>query len=492
MTIRSISNLMKVLPLALAIAAGCAGGEKKEARTADDEAAPAPPSDEKIQAAKTQQAATAKEEEKAALPPSGAAPKVKKVAASDRAEFDAAVKKWEEAKKNGLTKAEAKSLASKFSSIAGSKPEVAAQAHFNAGTLLDGAGEQKDAEAEYQAALSSNPAYGPALNNLGEIYYRTGSPQRAREWFEKAINADPTHNAPAYNNLALMLFQENNYKEAVSKLRRALAIDNESMPAYAMLALIYYTTAEGDRAKLQLAELVCKQAKETNDKYAPIYNTLGLIQLKKKNVTGALKEFEKAVELDPRYVEAHLNIGAIGLSSRQYEKAEKAFQQVLALKGDNVDATIGLGVALRGQKKVEEAEKYYRKARELDGKNCAVPYNLGVLYQDYKNDPANGNLKEAQKFYNEYVGCGKTDPKKVADAQRRIKDIDDTFAALEQQKKMEAEVKAQQEEMEKQQKAMEEQQKAQQAATPAPGATPAPAPAPGAAPDAAPAPKSKK
>src|SRR6185369_15055475 len=135
------------------------------------------------------------------------------------------------------------------------------------------------------------------------------------------------------------------YKEAVSKLRRALAIDNDSIAAYALLAQIYYTTAENDKSKLDLAALVCKQAKETNDKFAPIYNTLGLINLKKRNVSGALKEFEQAVALDPKFVEAHLNIGAIGLSSRQYEKAEKSFQVVLTLQPNNFDAAIGMGVA---------------------------------------------------------------------------------------------------------------------------------------------------
>jgi tetratricopeptide (TPR) repeat protein len=464
--------MKRVLVAFLLVTAGCAGGsgEKKEARTADDEKAPPPPSDEKIQEAKAKQ----EEKKPANQPTADAQLKAKKAAVVDRAEFDATVKKWEDAKKDkdGLTKAEAKSLGSKFASLASSHPDLAAQAHFNAGTLYDQAGDAKEAESEYNAALGANPAYGPALNNLGEIYYRTGSPQRAREWFEKAIKADPSGTSSAYTNLALLIFQEAKdsgntagYKDAVSKLRRALAIDNYSMPAYALLALIYYTTAENDRSKLQLAELVCKQAKEADDKYAPVYNTLGLIQLKKRNVTGALKEFEKAVELDPRYVEAHLNIGAIALSSRQYEKAEKAFNQVLALKPDSVDATIGLAVALRGEKKIEEAEKTYKKAKELDPKNCAVAYNLGVLYQDYKNDPNNQNLKDAQKYYNDYVSCGgKTTQAKIADAQRRIKDIDDTFAALEQQKKLEAELKVQQEEMEKQQKAMEEQQKAQEAA----------------------------
>ncbi len=349
---------------------------------------------------------------------------------------------------------------------------MAAQAYFNAGTILDGCGDEKGAIEQYQAALANNPKFGWALNNLGEIAYRHGNVAEARAKFEAAIAADPTHVASAYNNLAVILFQDGRdgnqgaFRDAISKLRRALAIENDSMPAYALLALIYYTTAENDKSKLALAELVCKQGKETNKDYAPIYNTLGLIQLRKKNVTGALKEFEEAVKLDPKYVEAHLNIGAIGLSSRQYEKAEASFTQVLKLQPNNVDATIGLGVAYRGQKKVEEAEKMYKKAAELDPKNCAVPYNLGVLYQDYKNDASNQNLKEAQKYYGAYVSCGKTDKRKVDDAQRRIKDIDDTFAALEQQKKMEAELKAQQEEMEKQQKQMEEQQKQQQQQAP--------------------------
>lgn len=460
---------MRKLMLLMVFVAGCAGGEKKQVKSADDEAAPPPPSEEKIKAAKEEQAAKA-----AAAPPvvktTGPA---KKVGPSpERTEFDALVKKWEETKKLGpLSRENAKSFASKFSGLA--RGDIAAQSHFNAGTLLDQAGDDKGAESEYKAALDANAAFSPALGNLGELYYRTGSPQQAKNWFEKAIEADKTHNAAAYNNLALILYNEAKetgntalYKDAVSKLRRALAIDNDSMAAYSLLALIYYTTAENDRSKLELAKLVCKQAKESNDKYAPIYNTLGLIELKRRNVTGALKEFEKAVQLDPAYVEAHLNIGAIGLSSRQYLKAQQAFEVVLKLKPDNIDATIGLGVALRGEKKFDEAETYYKKALALDAKNCSIPYNLGLLYQDYKADPTgqNANLKQAQEFYRQYVNCQKSTPRKVEDANRRIKDIDETFVAIENAKKMEAETKAMQEEAEKQQKQMEEQMKAQQEA----------------------------
>ncbi|MFI5288267.1 MAG: tetratricopeptide repeat protein [Polyangia bacterium] len=455
---------------------GCAGTSNKAgAQNADDEDTARPPGSAGSSGQQQQQGMSAAEQQAMQAKARAAAEQAKKVAAHERADFDATVERWDALKKAGpLSPADCHSLASKFESIAGSHPAVSAQSYFNAGTLLEQCASDKDAEQDYNRALQANGAYSPALNNLGEIYYRRGNTPQARESFEKAIAADPTHDAPAYNNLALILYQDAvaqknpaGLDDAIGKLRRALAIDNDSMPAYQLLALIYYTKAEHDKTKLALADLVVKQAKETDDKYAPIYNTDGLIKLRKKNVTGALKEFEKAVELNPRYVEAYLNIGAIGLSARQYEKAQHAFETVLKLQPSSIDATIGLGVALRGEKQFDQAETYYKKAAQLEPKNCAVPYDLGLLYQDYKVVADNSNLKEAQNYFRQYLSCGTTSPKKVEDANRRIKDIDDTFAAIAQQKQMEAQMKAMEAQQKQQQEEMQKQQEEQKKAAPA-------------------------
>ena len=350
----------------------------------------------------------------------------------------------------------------------------AAQAHFNAGTVLESCGYDKDAESEYHEALAANPAYGPAMANIGELYYKQNNPTTAKSWFEKAIDADAAHAGAAFANLGAIEYQQGRqtgdrsmYQQAISNLRRALAIDAYDVQAYSVLALVYYTIAENDKSKLDLAELVCRQARdeiEGGKDYPPIYNTLGLIQLRKKNPSAALKQFELAVGLDPKYIDAHLNIGAIGLSTRQYEKAAQSFAAVLKLDPKNFDATIGMGVASRGLKKIDDAESWYKKAADLDPHNCAVQYNLGVLYQDYKSDPTNANLNTAKDLLSKFHACGGSDTKKIADAERRMKDIDDTFAAIEQQKKMEQELKEQQKVQEEQQKAQEEQQKAQEAA----------------------------
>lgn len=477
------------LLFAVSTVAGCATTGQPVAKNDEDEAAaknetaPKPPSSEKIQEAKQQQEQAKKQ------------PKVEgpKISASARAEFDAAVKKWETAQKQkgGMVTADCKGLAANFSRI--SEPGLAAQAHFNAGSILESCGYDKDAESEYHASLSANPAYGPAMANLGGLYYKQNNPTTAKSWFEKAIEADAAHAGAAFANLGAIYYQQGKqsgdksmYTQAISNLRRALAIDAYDVKAYSILALVYYTIAENDKSKLDLAQLVCKQAQdlEVGKDYPPIFNTLGLIQLRKKNPSLALKQFEQAVALDPKYIDAHLNIGAIGLSTRQYEKAAASFAAVLKLDPKNFDAAMGMGVAQRGLKKIDEAESWYKKASEIDPKRCDVQYNLGVLYQDYKSDPNNANLNTAKDLFGKFRSCGYSgDPKKVADAERRMKDIDDTFAAIEQQKKMEADLKAQQAEMEAQQKQMEEQQKAQEAAAKAgagdKGATPAPAPSGG-------------
>lgn len=428
---------------------------KAGAPSAKNENAPKPPSDDQIQAGKKQAAAAA-------------APKI---SSSSKAEFDGAVKKWMAAKeqKGGINPSDCKSLAGNFSSIR--DPMLTAQAHFNAGTILESCGYNKDAESEYQASLSANSSYAPALSNLGELYYKQGNPTTARMWFEKAIAADPTHASSAYVDLAAIQFSQGKssgdpsvYKEAIVNARRALAIDNDSMPSYALLALIYYTIAENDQSKLALARLVCEKGLQNDKEYPPLYNTLGLIELRRHNVSTALRQFELAVQYDPKYIEAHLNIGAIGLSTRQYEKAAASFAAVLKLNPKNLDATIGMGVASRGLRKVDEAESWYKKVAEIDPQNCAIQYNLGVLYQDYKASADNSNLNTAKDFFGKYRSCPSTTPDKVKDAERRMKDIDDTFVALAEGKKMEAEAKAMQEEAERQQKVMEEQQKAQEKA----------------------------
>ena len=229
---------------------------------------------------------------------------------------------------------------------------------------------------------------------------------------------------------------------------------------------------------------------------AVVHNTLGLVELKRKNISPAITQFRKAVDMNPAFNEARLNLAALSLNNRDYKTAEENFRAVLQAQPKNYEASIGLGVALRGGKKIEEAETQYNDAQKLDPSNPSSYFNLGLLYQDYK-DGQKPTLQKAQSLLpavpvprqrvDARAGCRRT-------PQKRIKDIDEIYVALEEAAKMQAEAEEMQRKAEEQQKQMEEQMKKQEAddaaaAAAAKNKAAAPAPGEGAAPAGGEAPK---
>src|SRR5262249_15176411 len=160
--------------------------------------------------------------------------------------------------------------------------------------------------------------------------------------------------------------------------------------------------ADKNRNRLDLADLLLNEGKKRNDRYAPLWNAMGLLQMKRNNVAKALEDFRQALALDAKLTEARMNVAQIVLSSRNYDEAETQFREVLKLRKNDYAALVGLGVALRGQAtvlrsagqqdkfalKIDDAEKSYRGAIEIDRNRPDAYYNLGLLYKDYRtNDP---------------------------------------------------------------------------------------------------------
>jgi tetratricopeptide (TPR) repeat protein len=185
-------------------------------------------------------------------------------------------------------------------------------------------------------------------------------------------------------------------------LRRALAIDATYLPAFNQMALLFLGRAHENVKMLDLAAVVCRQAQLINANYAPIYNTWGLINMKKQNVFDALRMFERAIQLDAGVFEAHMNFGQITLGFRGYEDARKAFQKAVELKPKSYDAHVGLGAALRGLGDAQAAKSQYEEAQKLDGGRPETYFNLGILYQDYMSGSV-PDMKQALTFYDQFV-----------------------------------------------------------------------------------------
>jgi tetratricopeptide (TPR) repeat protein len=375
-------------------------------------------------------------------------------------DFEAAVFFFQDTDRAGWSNDKCDAAADKFLSAGKGKR---AEAFFNAGVALERCGKYGDAEKDYRKAIDLNPNHGPTLAALGELALRNGKVQDAQQLFDKAIKNDSNREVTAaYTNLAWMQYQQIRQTTvaatrqqleatALTNLQRCLAIDNDNVVAYTIMALLYMEGADKNRNRLDLAELLINEAMKRNSRSAALWNASGLLKMKRNNVAKALEDFRQAATNDPRLAEARMNIGQIVLSSRNYDEAETQFREVLKLHKNDYAALIGLGVALRGQatvlraagqldkfaKKIDESEDSYRQAMDVDKNRGDAYYNLGLLYKDYRtNDPDQskniGQYRKAKQFFQDYLArADKADPKRD-EAQGHIGDCDKYVEILSQ------------------------------------------------------------
>lgn len=333
-------------------------------------------------------------------------------AVSKQAEADwkEALAAFEANEKGGWDSAKCEAVSSQFSAANKTQKGRFAEAIYMSGLALDRCGKHEEALKLYNQALEIDAKLCGARVGTGIDHFRNGREQQAYAAFERAVR-DDARCTEGYVNLAMLQMGRSgaSSEDALNNLRRALAIDAQYLPAFNQMALLFLGRAKDNAKMLDLAAVVCRQAQLIDANYAPIYNTWGLINVRKQNVFDALRMFERAIQLDDSNFEAHMNFGQITLSFRGYEDARKAFTKAVALKPKDYDAHVGLGAALRGLGDAEGAKKQYEEAKALGGDRPEAYFNLGILYQDYMSGSVQ-DMKQAVSYYDQFVSRAQGKP----------------------------------------------------------------------------------
>jgi tetratricopeptide (TPR) repeat protein len=362
-------------------------------------------------------------------------------------------------KANDWNESACSDVAKKFESAASAqKSGRFPEATFNAGLAAQRCGNDAEAKARFQKALTDDSKFHFARVQLALYSYKAdGNLDGAIGAMQQAVLDAQFQNVPALVNLALFQMQRdgatpgNGCKDdmdcAKTNLQRALAIDDSYMPAFNQLALFYFQqakkkagaiTKKGGRAivtnaalakradvqQLELAALVCSQAIRKNRDYAPIHNTAGLIQNELGQVNGAVQEFKAAASLDPRFFEAQMNYAAVNLSFRGFDQAQGAYEKAIQMRPNDYDAHLGYALALRGQindsnydAQLARVQAELDTCKKLDGARPDAFYNEGILTQEYRaksgGDKASTikTYKAAQAIYRDFIvkAAGKTE-----------------------------------------------------------------------------------
>jgi TolB-like protein/DNA-binding winged helix-turn-helix (wHTH) protein/Flp pilus assembly protein TadD len=285
----------------------------------------------------------------------------------------------------------------------------------------------------------------------GRYYWnkRTGeSMQKAEQYFEQAIDYDPTY-AAAYSGLAdcnsgLTWHGFKSPAEALPKAyaaaRKALVINPESAEAHASLGLAMshrwdWTGAEAEfRRALQLdpqyanahhwygdylsirsrhgeALAEAKHALELDPLNLMISTWVGLRYYMARDYSRAIDQNRNSVELDPNFAAAHLLLGEDYLGAGLHSEAVNELKKGANLSGDSPLYSAQVAVALAVAGRNRDALRIAHELETISRKRYVSPYGLAQIYAaSNKNEDTFKWLQAAYEDHAVWMGYLAVDP----------------------------------------------------------------------------------
>ena len=206
--------------------------------------------------------------------------------------------------------------------------------HLLARTYLNTAEPRKALEA-FKPMLDKVGDDPNLLSLAGEIYMQNGKLDEAARYFEKAATLDPK--SPSRKTiLALVNMAHGNNDQAVRELEQAAVDDASARPDFALIAL-YVRQHQYEKA-LAAIDVLEKKSPEN-----PLTLSLrGAVLLEKKEMNGARKSLERALEINPAYYPAADSLAGMDLAEKKPDEARKRMEAVLAKDPKQTEALLAL------------------------------------------------------------------------------------------------------------------------------------------------------
>jgi adenylate cyclase len=187
---------------------------------------------------------------------------------------------------------------------------------------------------------------------------------KAREYFEKAIEADPSY-AQAYVGLAdtylLMAFQnlirsQEAHRKAKYLTLRALEIDKTLGEAHTTLGYIYEDTGDWKEAETEF-----KKAIDLNPSYSTAHFWYSILLTWQGRHDEAISQALKAEELDPFSPSTIIAVGQALTYARRYDEAIERLTRVIQANPDIYNPRFMLTLAYLGKGEYAQAREEARK-----------------------------------------------------------------------------------------------------------------------------------
>ena len=241
-------------------------------------------------------------------------------------------------------------------------------------TKLLQAGKYDEASELLKRAISLQPDYVTAYNDLGAVYMKLNQLDKAEQTLRQAIKLNDKWYLPQLN-LGVVLNRQRKHQEA-AKLLTELATNHPDQPTiHPPLIEALIEARQWPQAEEELQRALTVKGSDTVD----LKIKLGIVTLRQSKFPAAVAAFREATSVEPDNALAQFNLGVALMESGNLDEAETALRRAYQIEGSRMPgAQLQLG------------QLYFRR------KDYSRAIEAFELYlRDLPNAPNAAQVKEA-------------------------------------------------------------------------------------------------
>jgi tetratricopeptide (TPR) repeat protein len=165
---------------------------------------------------------------------------------------------------------------------------------------------------------------------------------------------------PAHFDLAQAYFNQAEYTQAETELKRVLELQPQHPSARSVLGMVYLNENRPQDAKNTFTQVL---AQEPNN--AEAHNGLGMTLAAEDNHQVAIEQYKAAARLDPQSSGVYYNLGLSYAKLKQYDNAVDAYLKEQQQGGDYYELETALADAYQAIGSTQKAQAAAKKAAHL-------------------------------------------------------------------------------------------------------------------------------
>ncbi len=217
----------------------------------------------------------------------------------------------------------------------------------------------RTSEMLYEHMIALAPRAATPHFGLGHCHQTKGRFDDARREYAKALECDSRH-VHSRNNLALLLLDSGQFKEAADHLRTVLTITPDAPDVLSNLSLALASDGRTDEAIE-----CCKKALAINPGELRALTNWGAALGIRGDADGAIAKFEEALKQNPDFADARRNLAAALWRKGKLPEAADQYKRLLQARPDDLDALQNMGRLLIVLNRLPEAQAALEAALHL-------------------------------------------------------------------------------------------------------------------------------